>query len=176
MFWGQESLLPAEGVEPSSVRGSQLIGTINICFANAIGGKEGLRVPEIQLTCKNRYCVKGILSLPSKYLERRSNKMNKQQSNILPPRPPEAAGKGCCPRRCDNPAQMRGRNLFPRKACLLLPSNPSKAHPGTSAALGPVSGSPASWALAPHPCNGDRGTSPVVAQGTVLFLPPCPPS
>lgn len=92
-----ESLLPNEGVGISSARGSQLIGTINICFANAIGGKEGLRAPEIQLTCKNRYGVKGILPLPSKYLERRSNKMNKQQSNILPPWPPEAAGKGCCP-------------------------------------------------------------------------------
>lgn len=92
-----ESLLPNEGVGISSARGSQLIGTINICFANAIGGKEGSRAPEIQLTCKNRYGVKGILPLPSKYLERRSNKMNKQQSNILPPRLPEAAGKGCCP-------------------------------------------------------------------------------
>lgn len=94
---GWESLLLNEGFGISSARGSQLIGTTNICFANAIGGKEGLRAPEIQLTCKNRYGVKGILPLPSKYLERRSNKMNKQQSNILPPRPREAAGKGCCP-------------------------------------------------------------------------------
>lgn len=42
--------------------------------------------------------------------------MNKQQSNILPRRPREAAGKGCCPQRCDNPEQTSSRNLFPRES------------------------------------------------------------
>lgn len=175
MFWDQEILPLAQGVEPSSARGSQLIGTINICFANAIGGKEGLRAPEIQLTCKNRYCVKGILSLPSKYLERRSNKMNKQQSNILPCWPPEAAGKGCCPQRCDNSEQTSGRNLFPGESVFAFTVSSVKTHPGTSAALGPVSGILASWAPAPHPYNGDHSVSLVVAQGTGLSLHPCPP-
>lgn len=69
--------------------------------------------------------------------------MNKQQSNILPQQPPEAAGKGCCPQCCDNPEQTSSSNLFPRKACLLLVSNLLKAHPGALAALEPVSGSPA---------------------------------
>lgn len=42
--------------------------------------------------------------------------MNKQQSNILPLRPPQAAGKGCGPRHCDNPEQTSGRSLFPRES------------------------------------------------------------
>lgn len=126
MFWDQEILPLAQGVEPSSARGSQLIGTINICFANAIGGKEGLRAPEIQLTCKNRYCVKGILSLPSKYLERRSNKMNKQQSNILPCRPRRLQGRAAVPSAAITPSRQAAGTCFLEKACLLLPSHPSK--------------------------------------------------
>lgn len=47
-----------------------LIGTTNICFANAIGGEEGLREPEIQLTCKKQIRCKGNPS-PAKQIFRK---------------------------------------------------------------------------------------------------------
>lgn len=48
---------------------------------------------------------------------------------------------------------------FLEKACLLLPSNSSKAHPAALAALRLVSGSLASWALALEPCSSDCGNT-----------------